>query len=95
MEEIPITQTALSTVQKTRKEATNIIKGIYFFSFANILGNDDRLLVICGPCSIHDTAAALEYAEKLKEVSIRLKDDLCIIMRVYFEKPRTTGSKYD
>src|SRR5690606_16902461 len=49
-----------------------------------------RLLVITGPCSIHDMKAALEYAERLKAEIERHKNDLCIIMRVYFEKPRTT-----
>lgn len=51
---------------------------------------DDRLLVIVGPCSIHDTKAGLEYARRLLEVRNRLKQDLLIVMRVYFEKPRTT-----
>ncbi|MFW2439433.1 MAG: 3-deoxy-7-phosphoheptulonate synthase [Arenicellales bacterium] len=53
-------------------------------------GDDDRLIVIVGPCSIHDPAAAIDYASRLKEVSDRLSDQLLIIMRVYFEKPRTT-----
>jgi 3-deoxy-7-phosphoheptulonate synthase len=53
-------------------------------------GKDDRLLVIMGPCSIHDPAAALEYARKLKEQRDRYADTLEIVMRVYFEKPRTT-----
>lgn len=53
-------------------------------------GQDDRLLVIIGPCSIHDTQAAMEYAARLKEQAERLKDDLLVVMRVYFEKPRTT-----
>ncbi|MBI3100522.1 MAG: 3-deoxy-7-phosphoheptulonate synthase [Burkholderiales bacterium] len=51
---------------------------------------DDRLLVVIGPCSIHDPAAALEYARRLKEVRAQYKDTLEIVMRVYFEKPRTT-----
>lgn len=51
---------------------------------------DDRLLVIVGPCSIHDTKAALEYAKRLKSIKEELRDDLHIVMRVYFEKPRTT-----
>jgi 3-deoxy-7-phosphoheptulonate synthase len=54
------------------------------------MGRNDRLLVICGPCSIHDPATALEYCHKLKELSEKLSDDLCIIMRAYLEKPRTT-----
>jgi 3-deoxy-7-phosphoheptulonate synthase len=53
-------------------------------------GTDDRLLVIIGPCSIHDTAAGLEYARRLLAVRKQLADDLLIVMRVYFEKPRTT-----
>lgn len=52
--------------------------------------SDDRLLVVVGPCSIHDTKAGLEYARRLMEVRNRLADDLIIVMRVYFEKPRTT-----
>lgn len=51
---------------------------------------DDRLLVVVGPCSIHDPATALEYASRLKELSQKLSSDLCIIMRAYLEKPRTT-----
>ena len=53
-------------------------------------GRDDRLLVIVGPCSIHDPKAAHEYAEKLAAVKRELEDRLVIVMRVYFEKPRTT-----
>ncbi|ACT05870.1 phospho-2-dehydro-3-deoxyheptonate aldolase [Dickeya chrysanthemi Ech1591] len=55
-----------------------------------IHGNDKRLLVVCGPCSIHDTDAALEYARRLQSLSAELSDRLYIVMRVYFEKPRTT-----
>src|SRR6185369_9807439 len=53
-------------------------------------GKDDRLLVVIGPCSIHDPAAALDYARRLKEARLKHKDSLQIVMRVYFEKPRTT-----
>ena len=53
-------------------------------------GKDDRLLVVIGPCSIHDPAAALDYARRLKEVRAQYQDTLEIVMRVYFEKPRTT-----
>ncbi|KAI9799648.1 MAG: 3-deoxy-7-phosphoheptulonate synthase [Piccolia ochrophora] len=77
--EVPAPEAALRTVLRGRKEATAIIKG-----------TSDRLLVICGPCSIHDPSAALEYAGRLKELSTRLSSDLCIIMRAYLEKPRTT-----
>ena len=53
-------------------------------------GKDDRLLVVIGPCSIHDPAAAVEYARRLKEMRVKYADTLEIVMRVYFEKPRTT-----
>ncbi|MFN9727683.1 3-deoxy-7-phosphoheptulonate synthase [Acidovorax sp.] len=55
-----------------------------------MVGDDDRLLVVIGPCSIHDPVAALEYARKLRDVREHYKDTLEIVMRVYFEKPRTT-----
>ena len=58
---------------------------------AQVVANeDDRLLVVVGPCSVHDPEAALDYARRLKKVSDELSDDLLIVMRVYFEKPRTT-----
>lgn len=78
-QEIPITENAQATVFQGRKEAIEVIAG-----------RSDKLLVIVGPCSIHDPAAALEYAHRLIEVRNRLKDDLLIIMRAYLEKPRTT-----
>jgi 3-deoxy-7-phosphoheptulonate synthase len=78
-EEFPINQMASETVYHARNDIHNILHG-----------DDDRLVVIVGPCSVHDTAAAREYASKLKVLIDELKDDLCIIMRVYFEKPRTT-----
>lgn len=53
-------------------------------------GDDDRLVVVVGPCSIHDPEAAIDYAQRLKPLAQRLSDDLLVIMRVYFEKPRTT-----
>src|SRR5213082_984253 len=51
---------------------------------------DDRLLVVVGPCSVHDTEATLEYARRLAEQAEQLREDLLLVMRVYFEKPRTT-----
>jgi 3-deoxy-7-phosphoheptulonate synthase len=61
------------------------------YTIHNIMaGKDDRLLVIIGPCSIHDPSAALEYARRLKEQRLKYADTLEIVMRVYFEKPRTT-----
>ncbi|RFU24268.1 hypothetical protein B7463_g12072, partial [Scytalidium lignicola] len=77
--EIPITETSAETVLKGRRDAIEII-----------MGRSDRLLVVCGPCSLHDPATALEYAGRLKNLSEKLSDDLCIIMRAYLEKPRTT-----
>lgn len=54
------------------------------------MGRSDRLLVVCGPCSIHDPETALEYCHRLMALSEKLKDDICVIMRAYLEKPRTT-----
>jgi 3-deoxy-7-phosphoheptulonate synthase len=78
-EELPITETASATVFKARNEIIDILNG-----------KDRRLLVVVGPCSIHDTEAAREYAELLKSAIAEFSNELCIIMRVYFEKPRTT-----
>lgn len=78
MEELPCQPEMAELVTQARAEATQIIKG-----------DNDRLLVVVGPCSIHDTEAALEYAGRLKKEADRLADDLLIVMRVYFEKPRT------
>lgn len=77
--ELPAPQNALETVLRGRKEAIEIIAQ-----------RNDRLLVICGPCSIHDPATAVEYAGRLRDLSEKLAGDLCIIMRAYLEKPRTT-----
>jgi 3-deoxy-7-phosphoheptulonate synthase len=79
IEDLPVSKEAAYTVATARKQIEDIIAG-----------RDDRLLVVSGPCSIHDPVAALEYASRLKEVADRLRDTLCLIMRVYFEKPRTT-----
>ena len=78
-EEIPISERAADTVHNARKEIHRILQG-----------DDDRLLVVVGPCSVHDTRAAMEYAEFLCKLREELKNDLMIVMRVYFEKPRTT-----
>lgn len=75
----PITESAAQTVYDTRQEIQNILSG-----------RDDRLLVVVGPCSIHDVKAAREYASLLKTQIDVHKADLLIVMRVYFEKPRTT-----
>jgi 3-deoxy-7-phosphoheptulonate synthase len=78
-EELPVTDNAAQTVINGRKDVQNILQG-----------KDKRLLVIAGPCSIHDIDAALEYARKMKVLQEEVKDKICLIMRVYFEKPRTT-----
>merc|ERR1711977_184174 len=79
LSEVPISKDSLDAVLQGRREAVDIVTG-----------SNDRLLVVVGPCSIHDPAAALEYAARLKELSDKLSNDLCIIMRAYLEKPRTT-----
>ena len=77
----PIQNTPVeSLVSETRRTISNIMHG----------RGDDRLLVIVGPCSIHDPAAALDYARRLADVREQYKDTLEVVMRVYFEKPRTT-----
>jgi len=77
--ELPLTEHAYQTVLKGRETIRNILDG-----------KDKRLFVVIGPCSIHDTVAAHEYANRLKVLSEKIKDTLYIVMRVYFEKPRTT-----
>src|SRR5882757_6330478 len=78
-EELPATERASSTVFQARNETVNILKG-----------SDSRLMVVAGPCSIHDTKAAREYAGLLKSAIAEFSKELLIVMRVYFEKPRTT-----
>jgi 3-deoxy-7-phosphoheptulonate synthase len=78
-EEMPITEKAASTIYRTRTEIRDVLSG-----------KDRRPLVVVGPCSIHDTKAAREYATLLKTAIDELSEDLLIVMRVYFEKPRTT-----
>ena len=79
LEKFPVSKAANQTVYSGRKAIQAILNG-----------NDKRLLVIIGPCSIHDPKAALAYADKLIELREKYKDQLEIVMRVYFEKPRTT-----
>jgi 3-deoxy-7-phosphoheptulonate synthase len=76
---LPLTDLAEKTVLKSRQEVEAILDG-----------KDHRKFIVVGPCSIHDIKAAEDYAEKLKILSERVKDKLLLIMRVYFEKPRTT-----
>ncbi len=77
--ELPLTETAYQTVLQGRETVRNILDG-----------NDKRLFVVIGPCSIHDTVAAHDYADRLKALSDKIKDSIYVVMRVYFEKPRTT-----
>ncbi|WP_417662298.1 3-deoxy-7-phosphoheptulonate synthase [Pseudomonas sp.] len=77
--EIPLTDSALRTVASGREVVRNILDG-----------KDHRLFVVVGPCSIHDIKAAHEYAERLKVLAAEVSDTLYLVMRVYFEKPRTT-----
>jgi 3-deoxy-7-phosphoheptulonate synthase len=83
LDELPLSDAATATVEQSRTEVRAVFDG-----------SDDRLLVIAGPCSVHDPVAALEYAGRLQAVRERIDADLLIVMRVYFEKPRTvTGWK--
>ena len=79
LKELPLTNEMSDLVLKSRQEIRDVLHG-----------RDDRLLAIVGPCSIHDPKAAHEYAERLAAVKKELDDRLVIVMRVYFEKPRTT-----
>ena len=78
-EELPETEAASTTIYEARRAVSDILNG-----------RDPRLLVLAGPCSIHDPKAARDYAALLKTAIGELSADLCIVMRVYFEKPRTT-----
>jgi 3-deoxy-7-phosphoheptulonate synthase len=79
LEEIPISEGASNVVSNTRTAVANVLGG-----------TDPRLVVIAGPCSIHDSGAALEYATRLSRLALRFADHLIVIMRTYFEKPRTS-----
>jgi 3-deoxy-7-phosphoheptulonate synthase len=83
LDELPLSEAAAARVTRSRDEVRAVLDG-----------SDDRLLVIAGPCSVHDPAAALDYAGRLAALRDRYDDDLLVVMRVYFEKPRTvTGWK--
>ncbi|AIR63579.1 3-deoxy-7-phosphoheptulonate synthase AroF [Cedecea neteri] len=77
--EFPLTAAQEAQIEQSRQTISNIIAG-----------RDPRLLVVCGPCSIHDPEAAIEYARRFKVLSEQVSDSLYLVMRVYFEKPRTT-----
>ena len=78
IEQLPMTKHAIGTVLKTRSDIINVLNG-----------KDERLLLIVGPCSIHDVNSAHEYAKKLLEIKKKVEKNILVIMRVYFEKPRT------
>ena len=77
-EDLPADDRRIELVRSSRRQIDDIVTGV-----------DDRLLVVVGPCSIHDPVASAEYASRLAEVAPRYADDLLLVMRVYFEKPRT------
>ena len=79
LEDLPLGEKREDAVLAHRAEVTSVLDR-----------EDDRLLVVVGPCSVHDPEAALDYARRLGERAAELRDDLCVAMRVYFEKPRTT-----
>ncbi len=79
LEELPLPERGAQAISDWRAEVTRLLDG-----------RDDRLLVVVGPCSIHEPSAAIEYAMRLRILTDQLQDDLRIVMRVYFEKPRTT-----
>jgi 3-deoxy-7-phosphoheptulonate synthase len=79
LEDVPLGRDGEDAVLARRAEVKSILDR-----------EDDRLLVVVGPCSVHDPEAAVEYAERLARQAVDLRDDLCVAMRVYFEKPRTT-----
>jgi 3-deoxy-7-phosphoheptulonate synthase len=79
LEELPVGETAAQTISRGREEVARIL-----------WAEDDRLIVVVGPCSIHDPVAAMDYARRLRKLADDLAADLRLVMRVYFEKPRTT-----
>jgi 3-deoxy-7-phosphoheptulonate synthase len=79
MEELPCPEEAAATIAQAREQIAAVVRG-----------DDDRLLVVAGPCSIHDPAAGLDYARRLAKVAAEFRSELLVVMRVYFEKPRTT-----
>ena len=78
-DELPVDERQAKVVLEGRRATAAVLRG-----------EDDRLLVVVGPCSVHDPGAALDYAERLAPLADDLADALCVVMRVYFEKPRTT-----
>ncbi|HEY9290321.1 MAG TPA: 3-deoxy-7-phosphoheptulonate synthase [Microlunatus sp.] len=79
LSDLPVSNAGAATVERGRAEIADVLSGV-----------DHRLLIIVGPCSVHDPAAALDYAHRLRGLADQLSDDLVVVMRSYFEKPRTT-----
>src|SRR6185436_15205055 len=79
LEELPLSERGVETVARGRQDVARVLRG-----------DDDRLLLVVGPCSIHDPDAGLEYGRRLQQLAEQHAAELCIVMRVYFEKPRTT-----
>ena len=79
LDELPVSAAAQAVVETARRDIARVLAG-----------TDDRLVVVVGPCSIHDHAQAIAYAERLKTLATELGNELLVVMRVYFEKPRTT-----
>ena len=79
LEELPLGKERAKAVVKAREDVVNVLHG-----------KDSRLLVVVGPCSVHDPKAALDYGQRLGVLARDLSDRLLVVMRVYFEKPRTT-----
>ncbi len=77
--ELPMSEESTALVESSRAEVKRVLDG-----------SDDRLLVVVGPCSVHDTESALDYARRLRDLVPSVSGELCVVMRVYFEKPRTT-----
>ncbi|MEU3019665.1 MULTISPECIES: 3-deoxy-7-phosphoheptulonate synthase [unclassified Nocardiopsis] len=77
--ELPMSEESTALVESSRAEVKRVLDG-----------TDDRLLVVVGPCSVHDTESALDYARRLRDLVPSVSGELCVVMRVYFEKPRTT-----
>jgi len=79
LSELPLSDSQVATVHGSREAVRRVVSG-----------DDDRLLAVVGPCSVHDVDAAVDYAVRLRKIASELEDELCVVMRVYFEKPRTT-----
>ncbi|HEX8751857.1 MAG TPA: hypothetical protein VF731_00430, partial [Solirubrobacterales bacterium] len=79
LEELPLGKERAQKVVRARQEVVEVLSG-----------RDPRLMVVVGPCSVHDPKAALEYARRLSALTKQVGDRLLVVMRVYFEKPRTT-----